>query len=220
MRNAGIVIVDDGMGNLFNLVKAFARIDVEVPVTHDAAAVKNASGIVLPGVGAFEAAIHSMRENGIVQAVRHAAVSGTPILGICLGMQLLATESSEGGTFPGLDLVPGDVRRLHGSPDGGVEPKIPQMGWNAVAPVNGGAENCPLLAGIDPASAFYFLHSYVIELFDKADAVATCTYGQDQFPAIVQRDNVMGCQFHPERSGAAGLALLANFVTTVTRDRT
>lgn len=208
---SGLVVVDDGMGNLFNLQRAFERIGVASTLATAPDAVAKAKGIVLPGVGAFDTAIHNMRNGGLVPVIRRAAVTGVPILGICLGMQLLATESSEGGNFPGLDLIPGMVRRLKTQDEATPSFKVPQMGWNAIYPNGSSGWNGGLLNDIPDRSEFYFLHSYVLDLDEKSDLVAHCHYGLDEFAAVVRRDNVFGCQFHPERSGPVGLKILQNF---------
>ncbi len=215
MSRPSVVIVDDGMGNMFNLHRALEYVGATTNVATDPAAVADAGAIVLPGVGAFGSGVHTLRECGLVPVIRRAAVTGVPILGICLGMQLLATELSEGGNFPGLDLIPGIVRRLHAPNDEAARFKVPQMGWNEIYPRPGATWDNPLMAGIAPASQFYFLHSYIVDLDDRADALAQCRYGRDEFPAIVRRDNVFGCQFHPERSGSVGLRMLSNFIAMI-----
>ena len=210
-----MVIVDDGLGNMFNLHRALERAGATAEVATDPATVANSGAIVLPGVGAFGTGVHTLRECGLVPVIRRAAVSGVPILGICLGMQLLATESSEGGNFPGLDLIPGTVRRLSAPNSETPEFKVPQMGWNEIYPGSGSSWDNPLLDRVSRPSQFYFLHSYVVDLDDKSDALAQCQYGRDEFAAVVRRENVFGCQFHPERSGLIGLQLLCNFVAMI-----
>ena len=215
MADANIVIVDYGLSNLFNLEHAFIHIGARVTVSEDAETVAAADALVLPGVGAFEEGIHNMRRQGLVEPIRKAAVVGKPILGICLGMQMFATESEEGGLFPGLDLVPGRVRRLLAPEPDGHKYKIPLMGWTGIAPANGGWTDT-ILDGCEENAHFYFLHSYVLCPDDAADSLAMCAYGRDDFAAVVRRANVVGCQFHPERSGPAGLRFLRNFTATAT----
>lgn len=198
-----IAIVDYGVGNLFSLQSSFAAIGKDVVVTGDAAALHAAERIVLPGVGAFGDAAEKLRHTGLDAAVQAEAASGKPLLGICLGMQLLFEKSYEYGEHAGLGLIPGAVK-----PIADVIPpdcKIPHIGWNALHL----GKPSPLMKYTRDGDCVYFVHSFAA--FDCADSViATAEYGPE-LTAAVQRDNVYGCQFHPEKSGAVGLRILKAF---------
>ncbi|MBQ8653901.1 MAG: imidazole glycerol phosphate synthase subunit HisH [Clostridia bacterium] len=194
-----IAIIDYGMGNLRSVQKAFEFLGADVLITDDPSLIGAASHVVLPGVGAFEDAMARLRASGLDQALLVAASSGKPVLGICLGMQMMFEHSRENGFFDGLGLFPGTITRFE---DRGL--KIPHMGWNTLK-----TRNCPLFdEGDDPC--VYFVHSYCMaELSDEWTA-ASCEYGQ-VFTAAVCRGNVMATQFHPEKSGEAGLRMLRRF---------
>ena len=198
-----IAIVDYGVGNLFSLRSSFAAIGRDVVVTGDEAVLRRAERIVLPGVGAFGDAAEKLRRTGLDAAVKRAAAEGRPLLGICLGMQLLFDKSYEYGEHAGLGLIPGAVK-----PIADVIPsdyKIPHIGWNALrlcAP-------SPLMKYTRAGDCVYFVHSFAA--FDCAQSViATAEYGAE-LTAAVQKDNVYGCQFHPEKSGRVGLEMLKAF---------
>jgi imidazole glycerol-phosphate synthase subunit HisH len=196
-----IGVVDYGVGNLRSVEKAFEATGAEVRVTSDEGALDECSGIVLPGVGAFGAAMDRLRESGLDRFVLRAAADGRPMLGLCVGLQMLFEEGLEFGRHAGLGLLPGRVLRF---PDSvGV---VPHMGWNNVRP----EADHPLFEGIAPDSYFYFVHSYYVEAGDEADVLATSEYGF-RFAAVCGRGNIAGAQFHPEKSQDVGLRLLANF---------
>ena len=198
-----IAIVDYGVGNLFSLKSSFAAIGQDAVVTGDRAALREAERIILPGVGAFGDAAEKLRRTGLGEAVIAEAAAGKPLLGICLGMQLLFDKSYEYGEHRGLGLIPGAVK-----PIADVIPadyKIPHIGWNALV----FQKPSPLLQGIREGDCVYFVHSFAA--FDCAESViAAAEYGP-LLTAAVQRDNVFGCQFHPEKSGAVGLNILKAF---------
>ncbi len=196
-----IAIVDYGMGNLRSVQKGFEHAGVtDVVVTGDPAIVSSADGIVLPGVGAFRDASATLRDGGLSDVLLERIGTGVPFLGICLGMQLLASVGLEDGEWQGLDVVPGVCERL----PGGV--KVPHIGWNTVAYPR---EN-RLFQGISEDTAFYFVHSYYLKPDDPSWVIGSASYGID-FAAAVGRGNVHAVQFHPEKSSAAGLHLLGNF---------
>lgn len=204
-----IAIVDYDVGNLLSVQRALFAVQADCVITSDPEVIDSAYAIVLPGVGAFGTGTQNLKRRGLVAPLQHAAEQGKPILGICLGMQLLMDDSEEFGHWPGLGLLPGHVVRL----DGGAETcrvKIPQIGWNQIAPKRDWTGT--LLDGVDEGSFMYFVHSFCVDPANDADCLATCDYGQNRFCAVVSRQNVMGCQFHPEKSGEAGLQVLKNFV--------
>lgn len=197
-----IAIVDYGMGNLHSVSKAVERLGYEGLVTGDAAEILGADGVLLPGVGAFGDAMAHLRGTGLDAVVRQAAAGGTPLLGICLGMQLLFGESEEHGRNEGLGILPGRAVRFAGG-----EYKVPHMGWNRLSFLQ---PDNPLLAGLKEGHV-YFVHSYHVEPQAKSDLIAVTDYGHP-VTAIVGRDNVYGMQFHPEKSGELGMSLLRNFL--------
>ncbi len=203
-------ILDYGSGNLRSAEKAFQRMAAEtgrggpIVVTADAQAVRRADRIVLPGVGAFADCARGVEAAGMREVLEERVVrGGAPFLGICVGMQLMATVGREHGDWPGFGWIPGAVERLAPA-----DPalKVPHMGWNALAP--GGH---PLFAGIAPGDHAYFVHSYHLRPEDPAHALATVDHG-GPVVAAVGRDNLAGTQFHPEKSQATGLRLIANFL--------
>lgn len=171
-------------------------------MTRDATVIGNASHVVLPGVGAFGDCMANLERYGLIAPVRSAVQSGKPFLGICLGLQLLFAESEEFGTHKGLGLIPGTVKRF------AIDPslKVPHMGWNQVAY----RRACPIFDGIADGSHWYFVHSYYVDPADPSVAATTTTYG-GAFVSSIWRDNVVACQFHPEKSQTVGLRLIKNF---------
>ena len=199
-----IAIVDYGVGNLFSLTSSFAMIGADAVPTSDPNVIRRAEKIILPGVGAFGDAIEKLRKSGLDRVVCEEAMSGKPILGICLGMQLLFEKSYEYGEYDGLGLIGGAVR-----PIADVIPKdlkIPHIGWNALD-FKGGVS--PLFKYIKNGDFVYFVHSYYAAGCDGA-VIATSEYGAP-LTAAVQNKNVFGCQFHPEKSGEVGLSILRAF---------
>jgi glutamine amidotransferase len=196
-----IAVLDYGMGNLRSVEKALERLGVEVTRTADADRAAEADGLVLPGVGAFPRAMERVRELGFDRLVAERAGEGTPVLGICLGMQLLFERSSELGGADGLGLLPGDVGPLDAP---GL--KVPHIGWE---PVSWTRESA-LTDGIDSETPFYFVHSLTPRPAEESDTLGTAAYGE-RFACAVERAPIFGVQFHPEKSSAAGLRLLANF---------
>lgn len=194
-----VVVVDAGGANLGSVCYALERLGVQPQVVADAAGLQAADRVILPGVGAAPEAMRRLHAQGLVEPLRALAV---PLLGICLGMQLLF-DGSEEGDVACLGLLPGRVRRMPEAP--GV--RVPHMGWNRLHPTRASS----LLAGIGDGAQAYFVHSYAAPV--TADCLASCRHGED-FAAVVQRGNVAGAQFHPERSAAVGAALLGNFLRT------
>ena len=198
-----IAIVDYGVGNLFSLKSSFAAIGFDVVVTSEPEDLARAERIVLPGVGAFGAAAEKLRRSGLYEAVRLQVEAGKPLLGICLGMQLLFDKSYEYGEHAGLGLIPGAVKPIADVIPAGY--KIPHIGWNALHL----QKPSPLLKFTRDGDCVYFVHSFAA--FDCEDSViATAEYGPE-LTAAVQKENVFGCQFHPEKSGTVGLRILKAF---------
>jgi glutamine amidotransferase len=195
-----VAIVDYGMGNRRSVEKAFEHVGAEVRVTGDHDAIREADAVVVPGVGAFPEAMRRLSAAGLDGVIRERAATGTPVLGICLGMQLLFEGSAEHEGAAGLGLLPGEVTPLEA-------PKLPHIGWNRVALERPSG----LTEGLGEAAAFYHVHSFVCRPREDGDVVGRGEYGE-RFASIVERDNVAGVQFHPEKSSRDGLALLANFV--------
>jgi glutamine amidotransferase len=195
-----VAVLDYGIGNLRSAQKGLERVGADARLTADPAVIADAAGVVLPGVGAFGRCAEELRAAGLEPLVHEAVASGRPFLGICIGMQLLYDGSDESPGVAGLGVLAGKIQLL---PDG---VKRPQMQWNRLDL----RRPTPLLEGLDPSPWMYFVHSYVA--VDGPEVVATCDYG-GPVTALVERDNVAACQFHPEKSGANGLRLLANFVT-------
>ena len=201
MSGTRIAVLDYGMGNLRSVEKAFEHVGASAVVTHDHEAIRDAAGIVLPGVGAFPKAMQSIRGLGLDEVIAERLAAGVPMLGICLGMQLLFERSVELGGAAGLGLLNGEVRPLDAP---GV--KIPQIGWNAVS----WRRASRLCAGLPDPCGFYHVHSFAPVPGDDGDTLATAEYGT-AFVTAVEREPVYGVQFHPEKSGPAGLRLLDNF---------
>jgi glutamine amidotransferase len=197
-----VALVDYGMGNRRSVEKALEHVGAQVARTADARAIGGADAIVVPGVGAFPEAMRRLRRTGLDDVIRERAAAGVPVLGICLGMQLLFDGSDEHEGAEGLGLLAGTVTRLDAP---GL--KVPHIGWNTVT----FARPAALVEGLGPAAAFYHVHTFACRPEDDHDVVGRGEYGE-RFASIVERGNVMGVQFHPEKSSLDGLALLRNFV--------
>lgn len=205
-----IAVINYGAGNLPNAVRALRHVGAELVVTDDPAVVRAAPAVVLPGVGATADTMRSLAELGLIEPLREVVAAGRPLLGICVGMQVLLTSSTEFGEHACLDLVAGVVRRL---PD--TAGKVPQIGWNQlrIAPQHAAH---PIFAGIPDGSEVYFVHSFYCDVADQAIVAARTDYGL-AFPSLIVHDNLVAMQFHPEKSGRWGLQLLQNFVALCER---
>ncbi|MCW5786104.1 MAG: imidazole glycerol phosphate synthase subunit HisH [Nitrospira sp.] len=197
-----IAIIDYGMGNLRSVFKAFEAVGHQAVVTRDPRAIANADHVVLPGVGAFGDCMANLERYELITPIQAAIQSGKPFLGICLGLQLLFTESEEFGAHKGLGIIPGRVKKFALGPS----LKVPHMGWNDIQVVR----PSPPLAGIASGSYCYFVHSYYVEPADETVIATVTEYGKP-FVSAVWRDNVVACQFHPEKSQTVGLRLIKNF---------
>ena len=199
-----VTVIDYGVGNLLSVQRGLEHCGAKVTITSDHDTILSSQRVVLPGVGAFGNAMQELNRLALAQVIRQLAGMGTPLLGICLGMQLLADYHAE-GEVDGLGLFRGAVRRI---PEG---PKIPHMGWNQVLPTRSGL---PIFAGLPGDAYFYFAHSYYVEPQDHGCVAAVTGYGSS-FCSVIVAEHIWGTQFHPEKSGEAGLQLLRNFVQWV-----
>lgn len=206
--NPKVTVIDYGAGNLHSVIKALREGGADVAVTGDPAVVRAAEWLVLPGVGAFAEAMAGLERRGLVEAVHGFIATGRPFLGICLGMQLLLTESFEFGQHPGLNVIAGrvvEIPRRAGF-------KVPHIGWSEIAPRRGGSWAGSLLAGTPSGVRTYFVHSFSAQPDREEDRLADTDYGGFRISAAVRKGNVTGCQFHPEKSGPVGLQMVRNFL--------
>ncbi len=196
-----IAIIDYGMGNLRSVEKGFLKVGVDARVVTNPQAVDDADAVVLPGVGAFRDCMRNLEQASLIEPITRAIRKGKPYLGICLGLQVLFTESEEFGTYKGLDILKGKVVRFQAE-----NLKVPHMGWNNVKVLR----RPPIFDGIDDESFFYFVHSFYVVPDDRDVIAATTEYGVT-FTSMVWKENIIATQFHPEKSQDAGLRILSNF---------
>ncbi len=206
-----IGIIDYGMGNLFSVSKALERLEVDYFLSGNVSELKKADGLILPGVGSFKDAMGILNETGLTELIKEQAAAGKPLLGICLGMQLLFEESDENGLTQGLGLLQGRVTRFSGVDREGKSYKVPHMGWNQLTYHN--SSKNPFLAELTEGYV-YFVHSYHVDTLDKEIVLASSTYDVE-VPAVVGKQNVFGTQFHPEKSSTLGMDMLKNYVNIV-----
>jgi glutamine amidotransferase len=208
-----VVVIDYGVGNLLSVSRALEHCGASVQVTSDPELILDAPKVVLPGVGAFSKGMEEMGRRGLAVVVREVAANGVPLLGICLGMQMLLDESDEFGVTAGLGLIPGRVIAVPTTSSDPPPHKIPHIGWNSlVLPRGCKSWQHSLLHDIKQGSAVYFVHSFMASPSNPEDRIADCLYGDVSVSAIIGRNNVFGCQFHPEKSGDVGLQVLKNFL--------
>ncbi len=202
-----IGLIDYGMGNLHSVAKALEKVGGKVELVKSADDIANYERIVLPGVGAFRDCMHTLKETGLADAIKESVTKGTPFLGICLGMQVLMTRSYEFGIHAGLNLIEGEVKAF---PEDHVARgfKIPHMGWNDMVLPDGQIHQ---VLGEVKGEQVYYVHSYYCAPRNPDDLLAACSYGDFPFAAVIGRDNILGMQFHPEKSQRAGLSLLEGF---------
>jgi glutamine amidotransferase len=201
-----IVIIDYGMGNLRNVQKGFEHVGAEATVTRNKKEIAGAPAIVLPGVGAFGDCMENLEKYGLIEPILRSVEKGKPYLGICLGLQILFSESEEFGNKKGLDLIKGKVVRFQPDP----EHKVPHMGWNTIEKVG----EVPLLDGIESGTFFYFVHSYYVNP-DEGKWNLTLTHYGIPFVSSIRKENLFATQFHPEKSQQKGLKILENFARSV-----
>jgi glutamine amidotransferase len=209
-----IVIININMGNLFSVKKACETVGLNVILSNKREDIKRASGLILPGVGAFGAAIKSLEKLDLIGPIRQAAKEGVPILGICLGMQLLFSESNEFGQNSGLDIIAGNVLRLDQDKNWSADrAKVPHVGWNHIRPFKDDArpwEGTPL-SSLRPGEFMYFVHSFYVQPRDKHVILSLTEYGGVHFCSSVKQGKVFACQFHPEKSANSGLSIYRNW---------
>lgn len=208
--NPTIAIVDYGLSNLFSIAKALRRFAANTVITDELSVIESADAVVLPGVGSFEEGMKGLQTRGLVSGLKTFAASGKPFLGICLGAQLLLSRGQEFGTFDGLEIIAGDVVKFPELKNA----KVPHMGWNAITPGSGSWAGT-ILDGISPGATMYFVHSYILQPEGPENVFAVTEHGGMEFCSVVRKNNIYGCQFHPEKSGAEGLRLINNFINLI-----
>jgi len=215
MTQKSVVVVDYGMGNVLSVCRAFENQGANVVLTGQAGEIAGAERLILPGVGAFGDCMKALEERELVEPILEFVRSERPFLGICVGMQILLEIGEEFGEHPGLGLIPGRVVKIDTTLSDGSTRKIPHIGWTAIAPpaeANGNRWTTSMFGETVPRTPFYFVHSFTARPTNAADVLAVADYAGATVTAAVRRDNVTGVQFHPEKSGAAGLAALRRFV--------
>lgn len=208
-----ITVVDYGVGNLQSINKALQACGVAAEITEEAEKIKSAQAIILPGVGSFEAGMRGLKLRGLEEALRDVVRKNIPILGICLGAQLLLSKGFEFGEHAGLGIIPGQVIPF---PVLAEKEKIPQIGWNKIRPPKSVLWQDTILKNQEEKEV-YFVHSYILKPQDEVDCLATTVYGGHEFCSAVKRGNIYGCQFHPEKSGLVGLSIINNFVKMIVK---
>jgi glutamine amidotransferase len=213
MSTSNVTVIDYGVGNILSVLRGFEYFGATVELTSDPKKILSAQRVVLPGVGAFPKAMQALTSLNLVKVIQELAIKGTPLLAICLGMQLLLEESDEFGKTTGLGLIPGRVVALPNKTIDGVVQKIPNVGWSSLNISNprGSWENT-LLQDNQPGDAAYFVHSFMSLPSDQKNQIAHTNYGGHKISAVINRDKITGCQFHPEKSGLVGLKILGRFI--------
>ncbi|MBI3318261.1 MAG: imidazole glycerol phosphate synthase subunit HisH [Candidatus Omnitrophica bacterium] len=214
-KGTEVAIVDYGMGNLFSVQLACEQAGLKAEITSSPKELDRADAVILPGVGAFGAAMETLKQLHLTQALERAASSGKPLFGICLGMQLFMSRSLEFGTHEGLNLIPGEVVSLQPAERPGRRLKVPEVGWNRIFPAGSRNWNGTFLEGLAHGEYQYFVHSFVCRPEDPEALLAKTAYGPEEFCSCVQWKNLFACQFHPERSGPAGLRIYKNWASHV-----
>lgn len=211
-----IALIDYGKGNLLSVSRAFETCGAKVRIVSSGKEVLSASKLVLPGVGAFGSAMDELRLRGLVDPIRECVRSGKPMLGICLGMQLLMERSHEFGVHEGLGIIKGEVREIERTTPDGRQRKIPHIGWNSLQPPNKASAaswSRGLFASLEPGSYVYFVHSFMSVPDDREALLGVTNYDGGEITAAINVGAVWGCQFHPEKSGPAGLRIVQNFIS-------
>lgn len=208
-----VTIVDYGVGNIFSVTRAFQRCGADVLLTDKPEDVMAATSLVLPGVGAFSNGMNGLHERGLIEPLKAYAASGKPLLGICLGMQMLFSESAEFGDQIGLDIIEGKIVPIQPEGADGRPLKVPHIGWSELMPTKEGSQwGSSILKHVNGDAHCYFVHSFTAVPQDERHRLADTYYGSSQISAVVAKGNVYGCQFHPEKSGAIGLKIIDGFL--------
>jgi len=207
-----IVVIDYGVGNLLSVKRGLEYCGVKAIITSKPEDIINATKIILPGVGAFKNAMQSLESLGLVKVIQEVENRKIDLLGICLGMQLLLDESDEFGLTKGLGLIPGRVVAIPSKNNEGIINKIPHIGWSKlINPEENSDWNEGILKTVESGDSFYFIHSYMALTNNNKHTIAHCLYGSEKIPAVIQHNRIIGCQFHPEKSGEVGLKILREF---------
>lgn len=212
-KDKDCVVVDYGIGNVFSVTRALKQCGATYVLTADPDILRKANRVILPGVGAFKNGIEGLIKNNLVDPLKEFAATGKPLLGICLGMQIFGTSSSEFGHSDGLNLIPGKTKKIpHLTPNGQIR-TIPFVGWRHIDVIDRGECNHSILHHISGTNSVYLVHSYQFIVDDTANLLATYQYDDLTIAAAVTKDNITGLQFHPEKSDQTGLAILSRFIT-------
>lgn len=211
-KNPKIVIVDYGVGNLYSLIQAVKFFNADVVVSEEADVIRSADALILPGVGSFAAGMRGLKVRGLADVIREYAGSGKPMLGICLGAQMMLTKGYEFGEFDGLDIISGKVVRF---PEFKNQEKIPQIGWNGVYMKKVSSWADSILKDSPDNFNAYFVHSYVLSPDSAEDILGLTAYAGYEFCSIIKKGNIYACQFHPEKSGPEGLRIIKNFIDRI-----
>ncbi len=208
-----IAVLDYGIGNVRSQLNALKYLGVEAFLTANQKEILNADAVILPGVGAFKHGMENLEKHGLTPLIKEFIATGRPFLGICLGMQLLFEESDEFGNSNGLGLIKGKIRKLDTENEIGL--KLPHIGWTGIAPGPKKDWADTILNGIAPGTSYYFVHSYAAIPTDQSEILATSQFGNQSFCCAVEKDNIFGTQFHPEKSGEMGLQILKNLIDKI-----
>ncbi|XDD45076.1 imidazole glycerol phosphate synthase subunit HisH [Leptospira sp. WS39.C2] len=213
MSSPDVLIIDYGVGNLLSVQRGFEYCGAKVEITSDPNRILKASHVILPGVGAFANAMEALHERNLTEVIHEVVKKGTPLLAICLGMQMLLDESEEFGITKGLGLISGRVVPIPSTTASGKPHKIPHIGWSELYPANPTNQwNSKILETLNVEESVYFVHSFMALPNDEKHRLADTFYGGNRISSVIGRDNIFGCQFHPEKSGPVGLKILTQFI--------
>lgn len=212
MRKLKVAVIDYGVGNLLSVQRAVAECGIKAIISSEPNVISQADRIILPGVGAFAHGMMSLESRGLVNCIKAIAADGIPLLGICLGMHLLLDESEEYGVTSGLGLIPGRVVPVPNLSSDSSQLKIPHIGWSSLIASENATWDRTILHGLTLGDAVYFVHSFMAVPRDPTMRIADCVYGGNRISAVTAKDNIIGCQFHPEKSGEIGKKIIQNFL--------